>query len=396
MMTNSEYAYQYQHSGSERSKKLKTRKTVRITALIMIMLMIFSVFMTGCGNKAEEESKESSTASQEQNKEDTAETKTVTFKDDCGREVKVPEKIETVIASGPLAQMFLLAVAPDTLIATNSQWSNETKKYIDDKYLKLPEVGSFFGNHDLNYEEIAKLNPQIIIDVGEDKPSMKSDLQDITDKTNIPAVHISANFDNTDKAFSKLGKLLGREDKGNKLAAFCKDAFDSAEAVIKKTDKKKQVMYCTQEDGLNVLAKDSYHSQIIDMLADNVAVLEDPSSQGTGNEVNIEQMINWDPEIIIFEPNSYYDFVSDDPAWKTLRAVKNNKYYEVPMGPYNWMGFPPSCNRVLGLLWTAQLLYPDKTDFDLKEEVQEYYKLFYQYDLSDSEYEKLVKKSILK
>lgn len=396
MMTNSEYAYQYQPSGSERSKKLKTRKTVRITALIMIMLMIFSVFMTGCGNKAEEESKESSTASQEQNKEETAETKTVTFKDDCGREVKVPEKIETVIASGPLAQMFLLAVAPDTLIATNSQWSNETKKYIDDKYLKLPEVGSFFGNHDLNYEEIAKLNPQIIIDVGEDKPSMKSDLQDITDKTNIPAVHISANFDNTDKAFSKLGKLLGREDKGNKLAAFCKDAFDSAEAVIKKTDKKKQVMYCTQEDGLNVLAKDSYHSQIIDMLADNVAVLKDPSSQGTGNEVNIEQMINWDPEIIIFEPNSYYDFVSDDPAWKTLRAVKNNKYYEVPMGPYNWMGFPPSCNRVLGLLWTAQLLYPDKTDFDLKEEVQEYYKLFYQYDLSDSEYEKLVKKSILK
>lgn len=396
MMTNSEYAYQYQPSGSERSRKLKTRKTVRITALIMIMLMIFSVFMTGCGNKAEDESKESSTASQEQNKEETAETKTVTFKDDCGREVKVPEKIETVIASGPLAQMFLLAVAPDTLIATNSQWSNETKKYIDDKYLDLPEVGSFFGNHDLNYEEIAKLDPQIIIDVGEDKPSMKSDLQDITDKTNIPAVHISANFDNTDKAFSKLGKLLGREDKGNKLAAFCKDAFDSAEAVIKKTDKKKKVMYCTQEDGLNVLAKDSYHSQIIDMLADNVAVLEDPSSQGTGNEVNIEQMINWDPEIIIFEPNSYYDFVKDDPAWKTLKAVKNNKYYEVPMGPYNWMGFPPSCNRVLGLLWTAQLLYPDKTDFDLKEEVQEYYKLFYQYDLSDSEYEKLVKKSILK
>ena len=396
MMTNSEYAYQYQPSGSERSRKLKTRKTVRITALIMIMLMIFSVFMTGCGNKAEDESKESSTASQEQNKEETAETKTVTFKDDCGREVKVPEKIETVIASGPLAQMFLLAVAPDTLIATNSQRSNETKKYIEDKYLDLPEVGSFFGNHDLNYEEIAKLDPQIIIDVGEDKPSMKSDLQDITDKTNIPAVHISANFDNTDKAFSKLGKLLGREDKGNKLAAFCKDAFDSAEAVIKKTDKKKKVMYCTQEDGLNVLAKDSYHSQIIDMLADNVAVLEDPSSQGTGNEVNIEQMINWDPEIIIFEPNSYYDFVKDDPAWKTLKAVKNNKYYEVPMGPYNWMGFPPSCNRVLGLLWTAQLLYPDKTDFDLKEEVQEYYKLFYQYDLSDSEYEKLVKKSILK
>ena len=132
------------------------------------------------------------------------------------------------------------------------------------------------------------------------------------------------------------------------------------------------------------------------MLADNVAVLEDPSSQGTGNEVNIEQMLNWDPDVIIFAPGSYYAYAGDDTSWQTLTAIKKNKYYETPIGPYNWMGYPPSCNRILGLLWMTKLLYPDETDYDLKDEVQEYYKLFYSYDLSDDEYNELVKESINK
>ena len=366
---------------------MKNDTKIRILAVFLALILAFSMVMTGCNNEGDDSGSDG---------KDKKSEKTVTFTDDCGRDVKVPEKIDTVIASGPLAQIFILALAPDTLIATNSKWSAETKKYIDEKYTKLPEVGSFFGNHDLNYEEIAKLNPDIVIDVGEDKPSMKSDLKDITKKTNIPAVHISANFDEMDKAFKRLGELLGNEKKANKLAKFCKNAYKDAKAAAGKAGDKTRVLYCTQEDGLNVLAKDSYHSQVVDMLSDNVAVLEDPSSQGTGNEVNVEQMLNWDPEVIIFEPGSYYAYAGDDPAWQTLKAIKKNKYYEVPLGPYNWMGSPPSCNRVLGLLWMAKLLYPKDADYDLKDRVQEYYKLFYDYDLTDKEYKELVKNSILK
>ena len=199
-----------------------------------------------------------------------------------------------------------------------------------------------------------------------------------------------------DKAFVKLGKLMGKKEQGDKLAAYSRDTYDQANKTLKKVGKKKRVMYCTGEDGLNVLAKDSYHSQILDMMADNVAVLKNPSSMGTGNEVNIEQMMKWDPEIIIFAPNSYYGQVADDSAWKTLSAVKSKKYYEVPSGPYEWMGNPPSSNRILGLLWITKLLYPDEADFDMKEKTKEYYDLFYHHDLSDEEYDKLVKNSILK
>ena len=34
---------------------------------------------------------------------------------------------------------------------------------------------------------------------------------------------------------------------------------------------------------LNVLAKDSYHSELVDLLTENVAVVDNPSSKGSGN-----------------------------------------------------------------------------------------------------------------
>lgn len=365
------------------------KKTIRrIASICTAWMLVFSMILTGCGGSGQSEDNHETAA-------DSSGPMT-TFTDDCGREVEVPEKITSVIASGSMAQIIVFAIAPDTLIATNGAWSEDAAQYVDEKYLELPQVGSFFGNHDLNYEEIARLSPQIVLDVGEKKPDMESDLEDITAKTGIPAIHIDAYYDTTDQAFEKLGVLFGKEEEAKALSQFCSGALSLAEKTLDKAGGKKTVMYCTQEDGLNVLAKDSYHSQIIDYLADNVAVVEDPSSQGSGNEVNLEQMMLWDPEIIIFAPGSYYDYAADDPAWQSFKAIKKNRYYEVPSGPYNWMGSPPSSNRILGILWMAKLLYPDAADFDLKEKTTEYYDLFYHHDLTEEEFNELVRNSILK
>ena len=370
-----------------KSFREKKKKSSKLILIAMVVILAVAMSLSGCGNNEESNKEDSGKESSE---------KTWEFTDDCGRKVEVPKDLDQVIASGSLAQIFIYALAPDSLMASASKRSEDEEEYIPKKYLKLPEVGSFFGKGDLNYEEIAKMSPQLIIDVGEAKPSIKSDLKNIEEKTGIPAVHIDADFKTVDKAFTRLGELMGMEKQAEKLAAYSKDAYDQADKALKKAGKKKKVMYCTQEDGLNVLAKDSYHSQIVDMMADNVAVLKNPSSKGTGNEVNIEQMMKWDPEIILFAPGSYYDYAEDDPSWKTLSAIKADKYYEVPHGPYEWMGNPPSSNRVLGLLWITKLLYPKEADFDMKEKTKEYYDLFYHYDLSDKKYEQLLKDSILK
>ena len=80
--------------------------------------------------------------------------------------------------------------------------------------------------------------------------------------------------------------------------------------------------------------------------------------------------------------------------WSGITAIRTCEYYEVPMGPYNWMGFPPSVQRILGMLWMAKLLYPDAADYDLYTEVAAYFKLFYHCELSEADFDALVANSI--
>lgn len=105
---------------------------------------------------------------------------------------------------------------------------------------------------------------------------------------------------------------------------------------------KADVLYITGEEGLNVIARDSYHAEVVDMLCNNLAVVDEPSSKGTGNEVDMEQILNWDPSIVFFAPGSIYSTVADNENWQTIPAIKDGRYYEVPFGPYNWMASPPA------------------------------------------------------
>ena len=58
------------------------------------------------------------------------------------------------------------------------------------------------------------------------------------------------------------------------------------------------------------------------------------------------------------------------------------------------MGFPPSVQRYLGMLWMAELLYPEAAEDDLYAEVAEYFRLFYHSELSEAQYDALVENSI--
>ncbi|MDR1362495.1 MAG: hypothetical protein LBJ35_00385, partial [Spirochaetaceae bacterium] len=73
---------------------------------------------------------------------------------------------------------------------------------------------------------------------------------------------------------------------------------------------------------------------------------------------------------------------------------KTGAYYEVPDGPYNWMGGPPSINRYLGMLWLGKILYPEYASYDLYAEVKEYYRLFYGYELSRAKFDQLTAHSL--
>jgi iron complex transport system substrate-binding protein len=318
-------------------------------------------------------------------------TGTVLFTDSAGRSVEVPAKITRIVASGSLAQMFLLALAPDMLCATSGTYSPQQAEFIPAVVTKLPVVGQFYGAANLNPEEIARIAPDIVIDIGEPKASIVQDMDAISESIAIPTVHITAALDTTPEAFRILGRLLGREQKGEELARFCEKTLAAEKSIMARVgSNKKSALYCLGKTGLNVLAATSFHAEILDAMTNNRAVVKSPASRGSGNETDLEQILLWNPDIILFEGGTVYKTVSTDPTWRQLKAIRGGTYYEVPFGPYSWMGSPPSINRYLGILWLGKILYPQFASYDLYTETSEYYKLFYGYELTKDRFNKLV------
>ncbi len=313
------------------------------------------------------------------------------FTDSTGREVEVDAEITRIAASGPLAQIALYAIAPDLMVGWTSDWSESAEQFIPEEYLALPVLGQLYGGKgEMNLEELLNADPQVVIDFGQPKGSIVEDMDGLQEQTGIPFVHITATMETTGDAYRMLGELLGREEEADKLAAYTEEIYEKCTGIAAAQDPAK-LLFIAGEEGLNVIAKGSFHAEVADLLADNLAVVDEPSSKGTGNESDLEQIMNWDPEVIIFAPESICETVADDPAWQSIAAIRDGRYYKVPAAPYNWMGFPPSVQRYLGMIWLTKILYPDAADYDLKDEIVRYYDLFYHYDLTDEEYEEITK-----
>lgn len=352
-------------------------RTRRWPALLIVMLML--ILLPSCGDRSTGPAR----------KEDTR-----VFIDSAGREVEVPAQIDRVALSGPAAQIVLFALCPDKLVGISEAWSAEAEKYLETKYYKLPEIGQLYGSKaELNPETLLESGAQIVIDVGAPKAGIVKDMDDLQRQTGIPFVHINAETGSTGNAYRMLGDLLNMPEEAESIASYCDGIYARILEIAESVEKAK-VLYVTGDTGQNVIAGGSYHAEIIDLLTDNRAVVDEPSSKGLGNEVGMEQIMIWDPDVVIFSPDSIYDTVSDDPAWQSMRAVKNGQYYKVPYGPYNWMGFPPSAQRYLGMMWLCKVLYPEAAQYDLYSEVRDYYKMFYHCDLTRAQYDALVADSL--
>jgi iron complex transport system substrate-binding protein len=320
-----------------------------------------------------------------------------TFTDSLGRTAELPTNITKVALSGPLTQIVLFALCPDKIVGLATAWDSTAEEYLDTKYYNLPLLGQLYGGKgSLNLETIVATGAQVVIDVGEQKDNMAADLDTLQDQIGIPFVHIDAYTDGMGDCYRKLGELLNMPAEAKVLADYCDKVYADTLNIVSQVGEagKANLLYCLGDAGLNVSAKGSYHAEIIDLLANNLAVVDNPSAKGTGNEVDLEQIMLWDPDVIIFSNGSIYSTVGSNSDWSTITAIKNGQYYEAPYGPYNWMGFPPSVQRYLGMIWMSQLLYPDIAQYDVYAKVTQYFDLFYHCDLTQEQYNRLVANSL--
>ena len=325
-----------------------------------------------------------------------------TFVDDVGREITLPVTIDAVSPSGPLAQIVLYSLDQDLFVSVSSEFTDAQATYIDPRLLTLPVTGQFYGSKasTMNPESIMELNRQlnidVVLDIGEAKKTMKADLDDIQAKTNVPFAFITQNkLEDIPGSYVKLGELLSRPERGQELSDYVAALLAEFDSGMKKVgDNKKSLIYVTAIDGnsVSMVGSGSYHAEVIDYLANNLAKPA-ASSSGTGDGYTMEDILQMDPDYIIVgytDGHAYYNEIMTKPMWQSLSAVKEGNVYEAPYGPYNWMGGPPSVQRLLSMIWLGNLMYPDVFDYTIDDRVKEFYSLFFRYDLTDAELDNLM------
>lgn len=370
------------------------KKHRQLLALFICLVMSVSLLTGYSETKAATE--EPTQSAEQDDTQETAETREIT--DMAGRKVTVPtaENIESVFSAGPVAAIFLYMVVPDKLLGWNYELNDVEKSIILDKYQDLPNFG--MGDA-VNYEAVIAANPTIAINSGKINDAMVSDCDALSESLGIPVVAVDNELNNSAEAFRFMGELLGVEDHAEELAQYAEQVFTDINVLSDIPEEKKvSVYFGNGEDSLETAPRGSQHAQILDAInAVNVADLE--LGDGSRVQISAEQLLAWDPDVIVVngEPkadksgSSAAEDILSNPDYASLKAVQDQKVYGTPNAPFSWVDRPAGPNRLIGMRWFSALIYPEYIKCDINEEIHKFFDLFYHVDLSDEQLENVLK-----
>ncbi len=312
------------------------------------------------------------------------EVTTQIFVDDLGREVELPAVIERIAPSGSNAQVIVFQIAPEKLVGLASKLSSDERTIYPSYTHDLPAFGTLYGKKaNLNKETLILANPEMIIDVGDIKGSiedMAKDLDTISAEVGVPVIFIEANMDNYPEVFRRLGKLLGFEERGEKLAHYYEAVVTEIEKYSK--DPKPTAYITSSNDGLEAILAGKSHAQCAEKAGAEVVVTS-KMAQSNGS-ISLETLYKLDPQYIFAYTEEGYRTITTADDWSTLTAVQNGNVYLVPSMPHGFIDSPVCSNRIVGLWYLASILYPE-AGIDIIARTREFYSLFYGADISEAQ-----------
>jgi iron complex transport system substrate-binding protein len=310
--------------------------------------------------------------------------------DSVGRRVEVLQPVARVLAAGPPAVVLLYTLAPEKMIGWVKAPSPAAKAFFNERARELPEYGRLTGRHNfLNLENLVKLRPDLIIDFGSVAATYVALANSVQEQAKVPYILLDGSLQNTPAAYRMLGEVLGVKDRAEQLARYAEDTLGALKARMASIPdgERPRVYLARGADGLETDLVGSTTMEVLEFVgATNVAAAAGSGGLAKGT---VEQVQAWDPNAVLALDPIFYKAVQTDPLWSSVRAVREKRIYLVPSLPYGWLDTPPSVNRLMGVRWLMPILYPRQFPEDLHAVTREFYKLFYQVDLSERQINEL-------
>ncbi len=299
-----------------------------------------------------------------------------TVTDAAGRAVPVPPRTTGVFPAGPPAAILLYTLAPGLLLGWPRANRREECIYMLPDICARPEIGRITGRgNTANIEVVLALAPDLILDVGSTSPTFVSLAARVQEQTGIPYALLDGRFAAISAGYRKLGQLIGRQADAEDRADYAHRTLTVITERIAglPSERRPRVYYARGPRGLETGLGGSINVETIELLAHNVA----GGRRGGLANVSIEQVLLWNPDVIVTIDQDFAATVRNDPSWSAVKAVRDGRVHLSPKLPFGWVDFPPGVNRLIGLWWLAKILYPDQFPEDLRALTRDFYQRFY-------------------
>ncbi len=319
----------------------------------------------------------------------------------AGREVTIPAKIDRVYTFSH-SFAIVTALAPEKLVGLPQPFKlkPEYASYLPASVSSLPQLSV---GQDMNLEQVKAA--KIDLAVGWNTPAFQREQLKQLGRIDVPAVLVGVDkLSDYPATFRFLGKVLGKAERGEKLAEYIETTsakLAKAVSMIPAKDKVR-VYYAESMDGLTSQCGEADRAEVIRLAgAVNALACSDlppvaavPADIESSNvTAGMETLLKINPDVIVTRFPATTDLINHDPRWAKLKAVKAHKVYPIPSLPFNWFDRPPSFMRVMGAQWLANKLYPAVYSINLEKETHDFYQLFFQVDLDKPDIEKLLNKT---
>jgi iron complex transport system substrate-binding protein len=306
-----------------------------------------------------------------------------TVTDSAGRSVTIPDRVTRVFPAGPPAAIMLYTLAPDLLLGWPRANRAEECAYMLPDICRRPEIGRLTGRgNTANLEVVLALKPDLIFDVGSTARTFVSLAERVQEQTGISYALLDGRFAAIAQSYRTLGALVGRRDDAEAFASYTETTLKTIGDRIADIppEKRPRVYYARGPRGLETGLAGSINVETIELLARNVAGV-----RGGLAVVSIEQVLVWNPDIIVTIDRDFAANVKHEPGWFGVAAAQTGRVHLAPKLPFGWVDFPPSVNRLIGLWWLAKILYPNRFPEDLRALTRDFYRRFYHVKLSDAQ-----------
>ena len=325
------------------------------------------------------------------------------FTDMAGRTVNIPDRAQRVYSPAPPGGLMLYTLNPGVLCTfTNYPGSAVVgRDLLDPRVRTLPNIGFLSGEGAMaSLENLMRVDPDLIIMFPKNRYetenfAVQNRVIAALDKLNVPYVYAYAeDLRDYPAAYETFAEALGIPERGQILAAYIRDALADAERVTAKipAEQRPKVYYAAGPDGLSTTSGENSHGIIL-KLAGDVGVYRGPDNPGTPAphvKIPLEQVIAYEPDVMFVSNSVFYQSLTDNSAWRQVKAVREGRVYLVPRDPWNWFDNPPSFMAAIGLKWTLNLLYPEEYPLDIVDEAVKFYRLFLWSDVTHDEMRKII------